>query len=301
MKQTSRAQAGVGVRAMISGALLGIAHMLFFGTAAAAPEQTSSDDAHATAMAREHASDTATASPAATAQPRQAVSGADVVYAVSGGKELSGYLALPVQWQKGQPALIVIHEWWGLNDNIRSMARQLAGEGYAALAVDLYGGKVAKTPTDAMALMKAAMARPDALTQSLQLANAYLREQGAPRTGSIGWCFGGGLSLESGLVLGDELDAVVMYYGRPVSERDRLQALQAPLLGLFGAEDTGIPVASVRSLEASLKALGKDAQIHIYAGAGHAFANPSGSRYQASAAKDAWARTLAFLSEQLKP
>ena len=285
---------------MLAGSLVVLVVLVLAATATTLA-QAGADDAHAAAMGREHATDNAAASPAATAQPREPVSGAKVVYALSSGRELAGYLALPSAGQSDRTALIVIHEWWGLNDNIRSMARQLAGEGYVALAVDLYGGQVAETPKDAMALMKAALAKPEQLQESLRLANAYLLQQGAPRTGSIGWCFGGGLSLEAGLVLGDRLDAVVMYYGRPVTEIERLRALQAPLLGLFGGEDTGIPVAGVRTFEADLKELGKDAQIQIYPGAGHAFANPSGSRYQAKAAQDAWARTLAFLAERLKP
>ena len=285
---------------MLAGSLVVLVVLVLAATATTLA-QAGADDAHAAAMGREHATDNAAPSPAAAALPRKPVTGADVVYALNSGRELAGYLALPSAGQSDRPALIVIHEWWGLNDNIRSMARQLAGEGYAALAVDLYGGQVAETPKDAMALMKAALAKPEQLQESLRLANAYLLQQGAPRTGSIGWCFGGGLSLEAGLVLGDRLDAVVMYYGRPVTEIERLRALQAPLLGLFGGEDTGIPVAGVRTFEADLKELGKDAQIQIYPGAGHAFANPSGSRYQAKAAQDAWARTLAFLAERLKP
>jgi carboxymethylenebutenolidase len=301
MRQTTRARRTTEHRATLIGALLVLAASpIFSGTVEAKGEQPGADDGHAAAMAREHATDSAAASPAATAAPREAVSGSDVVYGLAGGKQLGGYLALPTAERNGRPALIVIHEWWGLNENIRSMARQLAGEGYVALAVDLYGGRVADTPKAAMALMKQAAADPEQMKQSLILANAYLLEQGAPRTGSIGWCFGGGMSLEAGLVLGDSLAAVVMYYGRPVSDLDRLQSLEAPLLGLFGEEDSGIPVAGVRTLEANLKQLGKSARIQIYPGAGHAFANPSGSRYQAEAAQDAWARTLAFFAEHLK-
>lgn len=271
-----------------------------------------SDEEYVAAMAEQHAGDHADASPAARALPRRAVEGQEVVYAKIGGQPQTGYLARPVAQPAADPAggptggptglpgIILIHEWWGLNDNIRSMARQLAGEGYAALAIDVYGGKRGETPAAARALMQTALADPERIGENLRQANAFLREQGALRIGSIGWCFGGGVSLEAGLLLGADLQAVVMYYGRPITDLARLRALRAPLLGLFGAEDGGIPVASARALEANLRKLGKSAEVRVYPGAGHAFANPSGSHYQATAAEDAWARTRAFFAEHLR-
>ncbi len=116
----------------------------------------------------------------------------------------------------------------------------------------------------------------------------------------VGWCFGGGWSLRTALLLGPEIDAAVIYYGRPVTEPDQLAPLQAPLLGHFGALDDGIPVDRVRELEAALAALGKEAAIHIYEEADHAFANPSGTRYNEAAAELAWERTLAFFDRHLR-
>ena len=269
--------------------------------ALAAPSSQAASDGYATAMAQEHADDRPSASPAASTSPQGAVYGQDVVYAKIAGREVRGYLARSAAGKELQPGIIVIHEWWGLNDNIRSMARQLAGEGYAALAVDLYGGESGRTPEAARALMQTALADPEQIHDNLRQARDYLVAEGAPRAGSIGWCFGGGVSLEAGLSLGEKLDAVVMYYGRPDVPIERLRTLRAPLLGLFGAEDRGIPVAGVRVLEANLAKLGKTAEIQIYPDAGHAFANPSGSRYQAEAATDAWKRTLAFFREHLQP
>ena len=97
-----------------------------------------------------------------------------------------------------------------------------------------------------------------------------------------------------------EIDAAAIYYGQLVTDRDRLAALDMPVLGIFGAEDQGIPVSQVRAFETALKELGKDAEIEVYEGAGHAFANPSGERYVASAAEDAWQKTLAFFDEHLR-
>ena len=100
-------------------------------------------------MAKEHADDTANASPAAQEEPAAVVDSADVVYAELSDGPITGYLARPDGPQKGQPGIIVIHEWWGLNENIRTMTRLLAGQGYVALAVDLYGGSQAEKPADA--------------------------------------------------------------------------------------------------------------------------------------------------------
>ncbi len=256
-------------------------------------------DDYAERMAEEHADDAPVASPAAAAEPAAEVATERVVYAGEGEGEVRGFLARPAG-AEGAPGMIVIHEWWGLNENIESMARQLAGEGYLALAVDLYGGQVAADRDGARALMTAAMDDRARLEENLRQAYRYLEEQGAAKVGSIGWCFGGGWSLETALLLPGELDAAVVYYGRVVTDRERLAALTTPVLGHFGSEDGGIPIDGVREFESLLQELGKDARIHVYDGADHAFANPSGTRYHAEAAEQAWARTLAFLEETLK-
>jgi carboxymethylenebutenolidase len=150
--------------------------------------------------------------------------------------------------------------------------------------------------------MSASMEREAELEDNLRQAYAFLTEEaGAPRVGVIGWCFGGGWSLRTALMLPGEIDAAVIYYGRLITDREQLKALDAPLLGIFGAEDGGIPIDGVKEFETALNELGKDSQILIYDGAEHAFANPSGTRYDAEAAEDAWAETLAFLEEHLEP
>jgi carboxymethylenebutenolidase len=261
------------------------------------------DDEHAARMLAEHRHDAPVPSPAVVPEARQPVTAEAVAYATLDGRPVTGYLARPeARSPTPRPGLLVIHEWWGLNDNIRAMTRRLAGEGYVALAVDLYDGKVATDPDTALATMQAAMAHSDRLLDNLKQAHAYLRQKaGAGRTGVIGWCFGGGWSLETALALGADLDAAVVYYGRPQTDPAALVRLRAPLLGLFGGLDQGIPVDHVRAMEAELHKLGKDATIVVYDHADHAFANPSGTRYQPQAAEDAWRRTTEFLARHLRP
>ncbi|HYL06449.1 MAG TPA: dienelactone hydrolase family protein, partial [Thermoanaerobaculia bacterium] len=239
-------------------------------------------------MAAEHQHDRPTATPAAAAAPARPVNAEEVAFGELAGKPLRGYLAQPVtspgKASGGTAAapvplagIIVIHEWWGLNDNVKAMTRRLAGEGYVALAVDLYGGKVADNPDGAKQLMGAVMADRASATATLRAADEFLKRQGAPKIGVIGWCFGGGWSLAAALDLPEGIDAAVMYYGQPEKDRARLERLRAPLLGLFGADDKSILPAAVKEMEATLKQLGKNVEIHIYDGAGHAFANPSGT------------------------
>ncbi len=252
-------------------------------------------------MAVEHAGDAPIASGAAETQPAAPVREEPVIYATIGGKPIAGYLARPEAGTGSLPGIVVIHEWWGLNDNIRAMAERLAGEGYAALAVDLYEGDVAETPERARELAGGSAGRSAALHENLSRAIAYLEsETGASTVGTIGWCFGGGWSLNAALDNPERVDATIIYYGRLVTDPERLRALQTPILGIFGGEDTGIPVETVREFESALARLDKPAEVHIYEGAHHAFANPSGTRYDAEAAEDAWQKTIAFLQDRLR-
>jgi carboxymethylenebutenolidase len=253
-------------------------------------------------MAAEHQHDRPAATPTATAAPAQPVTAEEAAFGEIQGKPARGYLARPQTPPAGAhlPGLIVIHEWWGLNDNIKAATRRLAGEGYAALAVDLYDGKVADTPDGAKQLMGGVMGNRDAAFAVLRAAHDFLKRQGAPKIGVIGWCFGGGWSLQTALEIPQGIDAAVVYYGQPEKDRARLERLRAPLLGLYGAEDKSIPPAAAHEMEATLKQLGKSVELHVYDGAGHAFANPSGTNYRPAAADDAWQRTVAFFKQHLK-
>ena len=259
------------------------------------------DADYAGEMREQHDGETPDASGATTDAADLNVTTEEVAYATVGGRTVTGALARPAGEEGPLPGVIVIHEWWGLNDNVRDMARRLANEGYAALAVDLYGGETADSPDAAMSLMQRAMGRQAELTDNVRQAHAYLAaEQAAPRVGSVGWCFGGMWSLRTALALPDELDAAVIYYGRPVTDPDELAPLSMPVLALFGEADESIPMDSVREFESALEEAGVTNEVVSYPGAAHAFANPSGQSYDPAAAEDAWTRTTAFLSENLK-
>ena len=253
---------------------------------------------HSDSLRREHAGDSTQAS-AAVQPPRVPVAGREVAYADG----VRGYLAVPRDsGSTPLPAIVVVHEWWGLNDNVRRMTDRLAGEGYRALAVDLYGGRVAETPDSAMAIMQAATATPQNLATNVRAAYTYLAQTGrAPKIGILGWCFGGRMAAQSAVAMPLQLDAAVIYYGQvgEITEA-QIRPLGMPVLGFFGGQDSSIPVAGVRAFEGRLKAANKDAEIVIYPDAGHAFANPTGDNYQAGPAQDAWTKTTAFLARTLK-
>lgn len=269
--------------------------------ACAGPESRPAADSHLDATAREHASHTPGPN-SSFEEPQQPVLADKMSYRNGNGGLVHGYLARPtnIRDYPRLPAVIMVHEWWGLNDNIRMMARRLAGEGYQVLAVDLFDGQLATTSARARSLVEAASKNPDAVISNLQGAATFLRERGAPRVAVLGWCFGGGWSLQAALQIPEQVDAAVVFYGRPETDRAALARLDAPLLGIFGAEDGSIPVPQVREMEATLRQLGKDVDIRVYEGANHAFANPSGPAYNPQSAADAWGRTTVFLAIHLK-
>ena len=199
------------------------------------------------------------------------------------------------------PALVVIHEWWGLNDWVKEQASKLADQGYVTLAIDLYRGKVATTPDEAHEIMRGVP--EDRANRDLLAASSYLRAQenvDPRRVGSIGWCMGGGYSLD--LALHDpKLEAAVINYGHLATDDAALKKIHAAILGIFGGQDRGIPPADVNKFEAQLKALGKTAEIHIFPDAGHAFENPGNKQgYRAEDAAQAWKLTVDFLAKNLK-
>lgn len=252
------------------------------------------------AMAKEHANDNADASAAVDHAPKRPVLSQSMPYTEHNDELVYGYFSAPADMFEPLPAVIMIHEWWGLNDNIRAMADRLAGEGYIVFAVDLYNGKVASTPGEARVLMMESVEDPDSANANLRAAFDFVSDTaGAPRVGSIGWCFGGGMSLNAAKLFTDELDAAVIYYGQVTDDDEALRSIGAPILGLFGADDAGIKVESVERFRDALERLRKNYEVHIYPGVGHAFANPSGNNYDATTAEDAWGRTLDFLDLHL--
>jgi carboxymethylenebutenolidase len=208
----------------------------------------------------------------------------------------NGYLAKPAT-EGVYPGVIMIHEWWGLNDNIRHMAEKLASHGYVVFAVDLYDGQVGTTADEARQLRISF--EQSVWTENMNTAVSYLEENHSPSSlGSIGWCFGGGQSLN--LALNNEnMDATVIYYGQLVTNAEELSKIHWPVLGIFAELDNGIPPETVSEFEASLDEVGIQNNITIYPGVNHAFANPSGDRYAPEESKDAWQKTLTFFEDNL--
>ena len=227
------------------------------------------------------------------ANPRLARAAAESLESVTlttgGGRSVSAALAVPATTPA--PAVMLIHEWWGLNDQIKSVAAELGKQGYLALAVDLYG-KVATTPDEAKALMGAV--DPKAATDTVQSWLRWLKTEtrATGKVATIGWCFSGGWSLNAALA--EPVDATAVYYGNVAKNAEDLAALRGPVLGHFAEKDQWINHAMVDGFAAAMQKAGKKLDAHWY-DADHAFANPTGARYDEADAKLAWERTLAFL------
>ncbi len=222
-----------------------------------------------------------------------------VTYA-SGKDTVSGYCCVP-QGKGPFPALIVIHEWWGLNDWVKQQARELASQGYVTLAIDLYRGRGTADPGEAHELMRGLP--EDRANRDVAAAAAYLKSRPdviAGKIGSIGWCMGGGYSLATALDVPD-LAACVICYGRLVTDSAAIARIPCPILGIFGGEDKGITPQDVHDFETACTSAGKSIDVHIYKGAGHAFMNPNNKDgYRKQATEDAAARIRTFLRTMLK-
>ena len=201
------------------------------------------------------------------------------------------------------PAVIIIHEWLGLNEHIKNQADILAKEGYVVLAVDLYRGEVATDSNQAMELASSVRNDPDSAIDNLQSAVNYVKSLeivDGSRIASLGWCFGGDWSLQLALNSSENpLAATMIYYGRPVTDAASLSNIHWPILGIFGDQDQVIPVESVKQFASALNASGITNDIYLYEGVGHAFANPSGDNYAPKETADAWQKTIGFLRTYL--
>lgn len=209
----------------------------------------------------------------------------------------TGYLARP-SYDATYPGVILIHEWWGLNDNIKEMAQNLASKGYIVLAADLYASQVATTPDGARQLITKFDSQKG--IENINAAIMFLQDNGVQKIATIGWCFGGTQSMNYAISAEKKLDATVLYYGQPVTNTTSLMGISWPILGIFGDHDTNIPIEKVKEFESALNQLGIENEIHIYSGVGHAFANPSGANYAPKETKDAWQKTVLFLDKHLK-
>jgi carboxymethylenebutenolidase len=228
----------------------------------------------------------------------------DVTYK-SGGDTVHGILYSPAG--KGPfPEIIVIHEWWGLNDWVKEQASKLADQGYVTLAIDLYRGKVATTPNEAHEFMGGVP--QDRAKRDLEAAFNFLQSQPnvkKDRIGAIGWCMGGGYALQLALdepkLAADVINYGVYDYASLAKDQAAIKKINAPIMGFFGAQDRGIPTDDLRKFWEQLKNLGKKADFSIYPDAGHAFENPNNKEgYRPKDAQDAWKKTVAFFAGTLK-
>lgn len=219
-----------------------------------------------------------------------------VSLALPGGQTANAYLALPEGVDKA-PTVLLIHEWWGLNDQIKAVAAELAQQGFAALAVDLYNGEYGSTPEEANALRMALDS--EVATQTLVGWIDWLKQHpnSSGKVATLGWCFGGGWSLNASLAT--PVDATVIYYGSVAKTAEELAPLESPVQGHFGTLDKNINEEMVGGFEKAMAEAGKtDLEVHWYV-ADHAFANPTGSRYDEEDAALAWSRTVSFLYKTL--
>jgi carboxymethylenebutenolidase len=219
----------------------------------------------------------------------------------SNGKDtLSGFVAAPTKPGK-YPGLVVIHEWWGLNDWVKEQTTKLGDQGFVALAVDLYRGKVAADVSEAHELSRG-LANDRAISD-MNAAFAYLETRpdvDPRRIGAIGWCMGGGFALQLAIHQ-PRLRAVVVNYGALPTDPSDMSQIVAYVLGNFGADDKGITPDDVHAFEKTMRAQGKFVDLKIYEGAGHAFENPNNTNgYRPEAAADAWTRSVGFLTKALK-
>jgi carboxymethylenebutenolidase len=212
-----------------------------------------------------------------------------------------GYLVTPAG-EGPHPAVILIHEWDGLNDRVRQVADALADEGYVALAADLYSGRTGSNREENMALVQEARANPAALIANLNAAVGFLRarEDVTGRVGTMGWCFGGGVALSYALG-GDDHDATAIFYGSLVTDPDSLAALDHEIYGTFAEMDGGIPPSQVEAFVAALREAGVANDVHVYDAVDHGFwlwvdEDPA---VRAAPAADAWARLKAYLARTL--
>lgn len=237
---------------------------------------------------------------AADPKPAVALMAEDVAYGAAEDHNLNGYMVLPAG-AVDPPAIILIHEWWGLNDDVRSMARRLAGEGYVVLAVDLFAGETADTPARAENLMSSVSGERAAVLANIGQAHRYLDEFVlSPRIAVLGAGLGGRWSLEAAVELGEDIDAVVMFYGRILNDSNLLAPLAAPLLGIFAENDDSVPVRDVQRFRGLLRDLDKSAQVLIYPDVGHGFLNPSARAFSGDSAEEAWSEVVAFLDQSLR-
>ncbi len=241
------------------------------------------------------------AAPAPEAVPVRQVLSESLPYGEVNSELVYGHFAFPADMVEPLPAVVMIHERWGLDDTVRAQANSLAAKGYIVLVVDLLNGRTTADGLASNKLMQDVLESPDETLENIRQALDFVRSAaGAPTVAVLGSDLGGEWALKAAYRLPDMIDAAVTVYGSVTSDQEQLATLQAPVLGLFGGKDGVILIETVRSFEEAMIALGKEHVIHVYPKAEHYFLNPSReNRFRPGAAQDAWQRTHVFLAEHL--
>lgn len=226
------------------------------------------------------------------------VHGSIVTY-VSNGGTAPGYIAMP-EGRGPFPGVIVIQEWWGLEEHIKDVARRVAAEGFVALAPDLYHGQVATEPDEARKLVMAM--QMDQAMKDIQGGINYIKSLSTvwpKKVGVVGFCLGGSLTLRAALASSDVGAAAPFYAGGVEQITAEVDKIKAPVFAAFGADDGSIPLDKVEAFAQELKEKGKDAEVKVYEGAPHSFFNDTRDSYREAAAQDAWAKTIALFRRSL--
>ena len=212
------------------------------------------------------------------------------------GGTYKGYLSIPAQ--KG-PGVVVIQEWWGLNDHVKDVCDRFANEGFSALAPDLYKGTVAKSPDEAGKMMMAL--NIDEAEKVLRGAiQALLPHSSSQAVGVVGFCMGGQLAMYAAATNPEHVSACVNFYGIHPNVKPPFGQMKAALLGLFAENDGSVNEQAVEKLRKELSGLGKSFEFHTYKNVGHAFFNDTRPVYHEESAKDSWNRTINFFRKYVK-
>jgi carboxymethylenebutenolidase len=231
---------------------------------------------------------------------RRAVLVETLPYAEIDEQLVYGYFSFPADMFDPLPAIIVIHDQWGLDEPIRDITRRLAADGFIVVAIDLFGGKATESISEARLLEIEVFENPELAVENILQAHQFLKNTFcAPAVATVGLGVGGGWSFNAATMLPTELYASVVFYGQVSGDQEKLSPIQAPVLGLFAENDRVVPADTAYDFEAGMRALGKKVEVELFAGAGHGFADTHSENYDAEIAERAWQQTLDFLQRSI--
>jgi len=232
--------------------------------------------------------------------PLKAVVAETLAYAEVDDKLVKGHFVFPEDMVEALPAIILIHEWWGLNAEMRALADRYASEGYIVLAIDLFDGETAGTAADARLLMQSVIENPEFASENLKQACQWvLSTTGATQVATVGYGFGGDWSLTAAIELPEDVDAAVVFYGQVSGDEAVLATLNAPVLGLFGGEDGRIPQESIDAMRTALDNLGKPYEVEVFPTGKGGFATPGSRNFNEHLESISWQRLTEFLRKHL--